>query len=131
MPALDLYDGPFYRIIRKIFREKGKLGNLDFWILSAKYGLINHDELISNYDQRMTKVTARDISLATRNTLLNIINKTYYQEIMINLGKAYLMAFGNIDDIVQNQTVKYGKGSIGKRNRQLKEWLLSISRDTY
>jgi len=40
--AINLYDGPFYRIIRKAFRESGKPDNLDIMILSAKYGLIDY-----------------------------------------------------------------------------------------
>jgi len=55
--ALELYDGPFYRVVRK-----AKPQNLDILILSAKYGLISSNESISYYDQMMTAERAEELA---------------------------------------------------------------------
>ena len=53
--AIDVYDGPVYRTLRKMLRERGKdLKNLDILIISAKYGLLRHFDTIDPYDQQMT-----------------------------------------------------------------------------
>ena len=46
-PAVNIYDGPYYRILRK-----SNLSNIDVKIISAKYGLIDSNSLISPYEQR-------------------------------------------------------------------------------
>ena len=44
-PAIEVYDGPYYRMLRK-----AKLEAVDISILSAKYGLIDYKTKISPYD---------------------------------------------------------------------------------
>ena len=40
LPAFELYDGSFYRILRKAIREGYFPNNLDILIISPKYGLL-------------------------------------------------------------------------------------------
>ena len=44
VPALDLYDGGAYRVVRKLRRERGLPANLHILILSARYGLLGAEE---------------------------------------------------------------------------------------
>lgn len=131
IPAIDLYDGPFYRIIRKAFREHGKPDSLDIMILSAKYGLIDYERIITTYDQIMTREMAISMSDTVYKVFTNIIKRNNYKEIMINLGKKYMLALSKSHDILNVQRVRCGIGGIGERNRQLKEWLISVYRDRY
>ena len=131
VPAIDLYDGPFYRIIRKTFRERGKPDNLDIMILSAKYGLIDYEKIITTYDQIMTREMAISMSDTVYEIFTNIIKRNNYKEIMINLGEKYMLALSKSHDILNVQRVRCGIGGIGERNRQLKEWLISVYRDRY
>lgn len=55
LPALERYDGIFFRILRKARREGHWPDNLDILILSAKYGLLELDTAIENYDLRMIR----------------------------------------------------------------------------
>lgn len=50
-PAKNLYRG-------EIFLKGQRLANvyeIPYWILSAKYGIIDPDDVIENYDQKLTK----------------------------------------------------------------------------
>ena len=42
LPAIDRYDGPAFRVLRRFLRER-PAGAPDVLILSAKHGLIAHD----------------------------------------------------------------------------------------
>ena len=129
IPAIDLYDGPFYRIIRKLFQEHGKPNNLDIMVLSAKYGLLDLNEKIATYDQRMTPEMARGMAGNVYSSLANRLKTNQYKEVMINLGKQYMMTLNESWDILENQKVRYGSGGIGERMKQLKNWLSNVYQD--
>ncbi len=120
-PAFDLYDGPFYRVVRK-----AKPQNLDILILSAKYGLINSNESISYYDQMMTAERAKELSADITTELEKILKNRYYDKIFINLGKIYMLALDEEKNLFDKYNVYWARGQIGERLHQLKEWLTTI-----
>jgi len=119
--AIDLYDGPFYRITRKHGSK-----NIDILIISAKYGLIESDELISYYDKKMTSESAREMSKEIRLKLKRVFADNKYKEIFINLGKIYMLALEDSRDMLEGSNAYWSSGKIGERNHQLKHWLISI-----
>ena len=64
LPALERYDGPTYRTLRKAMHEGRIPKNLDVLIISAKYGLIGCQKSIDAYDERMTSVQARNTGMS-------------------------------------------------------------------
>ena len=120
--AIYLYDGPFYRMIRK-----NKPENLDILILSAKYGLIKHNEKISNYEQIMTVERAKELANSVYIKLEEIFKINYYDQIFINLGKTYLIALEKSKTMLSRYNVYWANGQIGERLHQLKNWLESIN----
>ena len=120
--ALDLYDGPFYRVAKKF-----NLQNIDILIVSAKYGLIRSNELISYYDQQMTIERVREISADTRQKLRVILNNNNYNEIFINLGKTYMLVLDDCRVMLEGYSILWANGRIGERLHQLKQWLQSNS----
>jgi predicted RNA-binding protein len=124
--ALDLYDGPFYRIIRKNFREYGELNNLDIGILSAKYGLIPSYEHIAYYDQKMTANRARELSASIKKILTKQLRRNDYREIFINVGKSYMLALETCSHILNSENVVSAHGMIGERMQQLKTWMINL-----
>src|SRR5262245_41213981 len=58
LPALDRYDGPAFRVLRKYLREAEGTEPIVL-ILSAKYGLIAANRKIPAYDCRMSPHSAR------------------------------------------------------------------------
>ena len=117
-PAIDVYDGPSYRILRKHTKS-----DMDILILSAKYGLITHDERISNYDQRMTKQRALDLRDETTTKLVSVIKTHDYHEVYVDLGAAYRYAIDFNDPVLRSINFKFNKGTIGIRLHNLKTWL--------
>ena len=55
LPAVTLYDGPMYRVLRSYLRERRWPTSLSLAVLSAKYGLIGGLSHIETYDQRMSQ----------------------------------------------------------------------------
>lgn len=123
-PAIELYDGPFYRILRKY-----PLSNLDILIISAKYGLISSEDVILNYDLKMTGRIASELSDSVSKKLNEKVGASQYKEIFINLGQIYMLSLGDISHIVKNNVCIIAEGQIGERMHQLKEWLKVITPD--
>jgi hypothetical protein len=57
VPAVDRYDGPAFRVLRKYLRELPDPG-LRVLILSAKFGLIEAERKLPYYDHRLTRQEA-------------------------------------------------------------------------
>jgi len=126
IPAIDLYDGPFYRILRKFFRQHDVSQYMDILILSAKFGLIKCYDLISTYDECMTPRKAKELSLEIYNFLKPLLSREQYQEIFVNLGKTYALALTDSEGLLNQCNVFYAKGQIGERMHQLKNWLQKV-----
>lgn len=122
LPAIDRYDGPAFRLLRRFFREKPSV-KLDTFILSAKFGLIAKDKLIPNYDQRMTKEQSQEIQPGVLKELQCIFRQNNYQRLCLCMGQNYLLALDGYDKTKLELTVQYSTGSIGKQLAILYDWL--------
>lgn len=73
LPAIERYDGPAYRVVRKHLAElpAGSLLGLRILVLSAKYGLIGGWDWIANYDEKLTR--SRALELSTRELGLDVL----------------------------------------------------------
>lgn len=121
-PALQVYDGPSYRIIRKYPTDK-----IDILILSAKYGLIFANHKISVYEQKMNDHIAQEMKNQATDRLVSILQSSTYSEIYIELGKTYRNAIGFDNPLFKELNIKYGYGTIGVRLHNLKMWLASVT----
>src|SRR3990172_900462 len=88
-PAIHLYDGVNYRVLRKFLLERGWPPGLQIKILSAKYGLIDASTIIKPYDLRLDKRTAEKMNKRILNDLKKLEAPA---SIFVNLGKDYLPA---------------------------------------
>jgi len=109
-----------------VWSEKTKPKNLDILILSAKYGLINSDNLISHYDQIMTPKRAEELANEIMVKLERTFRNEDYDEVFINLGKNYMLALDESKNILDENNVNWAKGQIGERLHQLKDLLSTI-----
>ena len=94
LPALDLYDGVNFRVLRTFLNEHGWPPGLCIKILSAKYGLFDATDLIETYDQRLDEVAARQLNRATLKKLTRFGKPS---SVFVNLGTDYLPAVHGID----------------------------------
>ena len=84
LPAIERYDGPVFRVLRKYLREEST-GVADVLILSAKFGLISANKLIPDYDLEMSEAVAATIRPLVLVKLRKALALTY-QEIGFCLG---------------------------------------------
>ena len=61
LPAVSLYDGPVYRILRSFLRDHQWPRDVSVGVLSAKHGLIGSLAPISYYDLRMSALRANEL----------------------------------------------------------------------
>jgi len=125
LPAIERYDGVYFRLLRKAQREGYWPENLDALILSAKYGLIDQVTPIDSYEQRMTRNQATQLKIQTIQTLQTFARRTSYSEVYVDLGQDYRYAVEGLPQVFDNSLVTYANGRIGQRLAQLRNWLVS------
>jgi hypothetical protein len=121
--AWELYDGVFYRTLKK---NNVDFDKFDIVIISAKYGLIFPDTKIELYDQLMTKERAEELKeqvsldlfdfLETRETYLN----TY-----ICLGKNYMKTIEKIIKGVPFMKLNIIEGGIAVKLGKIKKIIIN------
>lgn len=123
LPAIERYDGPTFRLLRRFLRKQPS-APLEIYILSAKFGLIPSDYLIPNYDQRMTKMRSRQLQPEVMAKLKQILNAKPYQQLCICLGQDYFLALDKYDMLIKSGlAVRIATGSLGKKLATLHDWL--------
>ena len=128
LPAIERYDGVNYRVLRKAQREGYFAENLDILILSAKYGLIESDYPIEDYECKMTEGRALTLQPEVSSSLDSHLCRKDYREIFINLGKTYLIAINlSVGIRMAGQSVLYSTGGIGSKMSQMKQWLRGLN----
>ena len=120
LPALDRYDGPAYRVIRKFLRENQWPADMSIAVLSAQHGLFGVFKNIEDYDRRMDPATARSQADHCR-TILSTWMKNH-KSLHISLGKDYLPAVEPAIEELQIQPDVF-EGAIGKKLNQVKTFL--------
>ena len=122
MPAMDRYDGPAYKVVRKYLRAVPDARIYDeFLILSAEFGLISDSRHIPHYDRRMTIERAKELHQETLDTLKTILSSDRYRAIFIYMGKTYRGAIEGIDAFFPD--IQYSHGKIGIQLSQLRQFL--------
>lgn len=123
LPAIERYDGPSFRVLR-CFLKGQPPELLDICILSAKFGLIAAEQLIPNYDQRMTPARAKELHPEVISELGYLLNSQPYQSLCLCMGQDYLRALDGYNALISSEaTVKIAAGSPGKKLSELHSWL--------
>ena len=89
LPAIERYDGPAFRILRRFLRE-GPSEAPDIHTLSAEYGLICRDLPIAMYDRKMTPARARELRPLVLAELNRMTASLSSPETLVFVGKQYL-----------------------------------------
>ena len=127
IPALEVYDGPNYRVLRKFLRENGWPPGLMIKIISAKYEIIDATKLIEPYDERLDKETAQKMRPKVRQILKEVGLPI---SVFINLGKDYLPAISCITTLFGSDKIIYAEGGIGRKQQAMKNWLYNLPNST-
>ena len=130
LPAIDRYDGPTYRTLRKAKREERIPKNLEVLIISAKYGLFLPTTGIPNYDLKMMPVRAEAIRPQVQKELRKYLKfheifRGPIDQVFINLGKTYMRTLEGFHwGLVSTLEAS---GGIGLKTQQMKAWLERIA----
>jgi hypothetical protein len=120
LPAIEIYDGPAYRIIRKRLRLGD--GQPEIWILSAKHGLIRATHRIYPYDVRMSRKRAGEICKQVESFIERYAPPGRFNRIFVWAGKDYLFALP--PSFLTRCNVYIADGYIGKKLKLLKDWCI-------
>src|SRR6266508_7023102 len=88
LPAIDRYDGPAFRVLRKYLRESPS-GAPTVLILSAKYGLIESDRRIPPYDRRLSRTSAERLRPQVLKTMRRVLRSRAWRAVGVCAGKEY------------------------------------------
>lgn len=123
LPAVERYDGPAYRVLRRYARSKSHEVP-DVLILSAKFGLIQSSEPIPAYDFPMTPQRALKLRAATTKIMKKLVIGKEYQSICVSAGVVYreILLTALLDNFPQDRIVS-PTGSQGVQLAHLKAWL--------
>ena len=122
-PAFDLYTGYFYKILKKAMREGEMRPDIEITILSAKYGLLDQNEEIRYYDQRMDTGRARALNEDVLESVTEKIAKSGCDRIIVNMGETYRKAITGLSDYVDIPIVAISGTGIGEKGQRLYEFI--------
>ena len=121
--AIDRYDGPAFRVLRKYLRETSD-GSLAVLILSAKYGLIESEREVPWYDQRLADASAETLRPQVLETARQILRSGLWRAVGLCAGKEYRSVLGGLAELIpEGVRLDLLTGGLGKRLAALRDWL--------
>src|SRR5712692_3635441 len=126
IPAVYLYDGPMFRVLRSRLRTHKWPRDLSIGVLSAKYGLIGGVAPIETYDQRMTPDRAAHLRTKVTSSLSTLAQQ--HGRIHFVLGQDYLEAIDCLA-LRERTEVECVEGAIGVKLHRLSNLLTSFASD--
>ncbi|MCI0457205.1 MAG: hypothetical protein L0Z62_09530 [Gemmataceae bacterium] len=124
LPAINLYDGPFFRVLRSYLRAYCWPDRLSVAVLSAKYGIIGGLSHITTYDQRMTPQRATELVGAVSATLRNW--GSAHRRVDLVLGQDYLRSIHPTLLSAPKPAIRVVEGPIGVKLNRLHDLLREI-----
>jgi hypothetical protein len=125
LPALERYDGPMFRMLRRFLREcPSKDFHPEVYILSAQFGLITAKQPIPNYDWHITPQRASVLQPQILDQLRQILQQKQYKELFISVGKDYATALSGYEQLIPSHIrVTIAIGPRGRKQAGLYDWL--------
>lgn len=118
--ALQRYDGPAFRVVRRYLRESDD-PLLHICVLSAEHGLITSDDRIADYDRKMDTERAAELRESVLATLKAMLRQKRYAEVFVCTSRMYLNALQGIDDF--HREMSFAAPGQGKKLASLRSWL--------
>lgn len=123
LPALDRYDGPAFRVLRKYLRDAEGTAPVVL-ILSAKYGLVAASRKIPTYDCRMSARSACALRPRVLKVAQRVLASQPWLAIGICAGKDYQLALEGLSELIPDGVrVDMIRGGQGPRLTALRDWL--------
>lgn len=121
--AIDRYDGPAFRVLRKYLRETAD-GSLAVLVLSAKYGLIEAERAIPWYDQRLSDASAARLRAQVLEVAKHVLRSHHWRAVGLCAGREYRSVLDRLAELIPEGTrLHLLAGGQGKRLTALRDWL--------
>ena len=120
-PALEIYDGPNYRVLRKFLRENGWAPGLMIKIISAENEIIDATTLIRFSDLCLNKETEKGINLKELGEP---------KSIFIDAGENYQSTISDIMKLFSSDKVIWADNKGGQKTEELRRWLSRLPNRT-
>lgn len=131
LPAIDRYDGPAFRVLRR-FLISHDSQPVQAYVLSAEFGLIPTTRLIPNYDRRMTTERAQELRPFIIRDLCQVLQQTGTDELFIVAGSVYRRLIAEFAaEIAGAVRIETTSGPIGKQLAALHDWLWGMPATPY
>jgi hypothetical protein len=121
LPALERYDGPAFRVLRR-YRRLVNDESLVVYVLSAEFGLIAASTPIPSYDRLMTRERANELRPLVSAALSSAV-KQYAPslDIFVVAGRTYMRALADLPKDFGR--ISFATGGQGGKLASLKAWL--------
>ncbi len=123
LPAIERYDGPAFRVLRRYLRQHPST-RPDVLILSAKWGLIPGDTLLTIYNRELTVSRARELRSVITIRLREILESRCYTELFISMSDEYSKVIVEQNLFIDTGiTIYNARGGRGRKLSELYDWL--------
>ncbi len=123
LPAVERYDGPAFRVLRRLLREKPSKAPYVL-VLSAEHGLIPHNRPIAVYDREMTPARAHELRPRVLDELDRVVSTRSPQDTLVFAGRHYLTALGTDGTLpILGPNARACAGGLGRKLAELHDWL--------
>ena len=123
LPAIERYDGPAFRVLRKYLRECATEAPVVL-ILSAKFGLIEAAEKIPYYERRLTVASAEKLRPQILRNGARVLTARSWRRIGVSAGREYRTAISGLQAFVPAKVpFEVLAGGLGPRLTALRDWL--------
>ncbi|MHA2224418.1 MAG: peroxide stress protein YaaA [Candidatus Hodarchaeales archaeon] len=127
LQAVRAYTGPMFQVIHKAQREGNWNSNLHLGVISAKYGFLRSDDLISFYELKMTEKLAEKLRVNVIQAILNWHNRENFDLIYVLMGKIYLKAVEGLKSHLRTDVVIENMGGLGLGQQKLVKFITNYS----
>lgn len=130
MPAVERYDGPLFRVLRRYLDDpSGQVPSI--WVLSAKHGVISGDARIRDYDHQLKDPSSAPFLRLVGSGLSEAYQKEPWDEALVFGGRAYREALSvSAAALRPSPPLRLVGGSIGGQASRLRRWLRAESMNT-
>ncbi len=128
LPAIERYDGPVFRLLRRFQRRQPHGPRV--LILSAAFGLIPAEQPIPWYDARMTRARATALQPEVAGALRARIGDSPPEEVVVCMGRTYRAALPDDATLPPRLPVREARGTVGAQLATLHDWLYGYAPPT-
>ncbi len=122
-PALNVYDGYFFKIINKAIDDEDLRSDFELRILSAKHGIIHPEDQITDYNRRMTGDRATAIRESVTNDIAESADDSNAEGVVLNVGRDYRPAVKGLDEQLDIPVTRITGSGIGEKGHTLRKFI--------